>query len=205
MGALVVSSDRFREYYVNEAQGWERMALLKARAIAGDDPFRARIEEEAHELAYSTPFTHDDFVQAENIRKQLSAKASPLDIKKAEGGIAELEFGIRFLQLHYGKEDRKLRTASVLEALSALHNAEVLSAEDKTALQDTYLLFRRVENRIRMMDGKGGSALPKDKAQQQELAARLKINTDLADLIATQKEKVHKFYQATLAKVLDLS
>ncbi len=204
-GALVVSSDRLSEYYSNEAQGWERMALLKARAVAGNDPFRARIEEEAHELAYSTPFTHEDFVQAEKIRKQLSAKASPLDIKKAEGGIAELEFAIRFLQLHYGKEDRKLRTASVLEALPALHNAELLSAEDKTALHDTYLLFRRVENRIRMMDGKGGSALPKDKAQQQELAARLNIQADLGELIATQKEKIHKFYEATLAKVLDLS
>src|SRR5262249_37013285 len=57
-GLLVVSIDAFARYHgahgeaASQAQDWERQALLKARACAGDTPLGEKVIAIAHRVAY---------------------------------------------------------------------------------------------------------------------------------------------------------
>src|SRR2546428_3139254 len=52
MGAVVLSLDRYRDYYWDRAELWERQALIKARVAAGDLRVGARFMELAREAVY---------------------------------------------------------------------------------------------------------------------------------------------------------
>ena len=51
-GLLVVSMEAFARYQVEQAEGWERQALLKARACAGDADLGQRVLAVAQAAAY---------------------------------------------------------------------------------------------------------------------------------------------------------
>jgi glutamine synthetase adenylyltransferase len=61
------------------------------------------------------------------------------------------------------------------------------------------MLFRRIENRIRMMHGRSEHTLPEDKSLQQELARRLGLEPNLDALTRSHKQAVHTLYTAILA------
>ena len=200
-GSLVVSDARLEEYYRTEAQPWERLALVKARAVAGDLAFGADVGRHARELAFTLELTPENIANIEDIRRKIVAASNPLDLKKHEGGIAELEFAIRLLQLRHAAEHPDLKRGDVLGALSLLQKLKVLSPDETRMLHDTYLLFRRIENRLRIMHGRSTSTLPEDPTALARLAHRLGIDEDLVSLVQARKQKVHHFYERVLISV----
>jgi glutamate-ammonia-ligase adenylyltransferase len=193
-GVLAVSSRRFPEYYLEEAQAWERMALMKVRSVAGTPEFASKIEHMALDLAFTLPLTKENITQIDTIRQKIVKAASPLELKKAEGGLIELEFALRLLQLKYVAQAPDLRRANVLSALDVLAYGQLIPTATYHVLREAYLLLRRVENRIRMMHGRSESSLPQNERERQELARRLGIERDLADLVLFHKTRVHRIY-----------
>ncbi|MBM3289258.1 MAG: hypothetical protein FJY92_03825, partial [Candidatus Hydrogenedentes bacterium] len=197
-GNLVVSDARLREYYLSEAQAWERLALIKVRAVGGDAAFGAKVEHDAASFAYTLPLTDENLDTIEDIRAKLAAASSPLSLKKSEGGMAELEFAVRLLQIANAAAHPGVAQGDALAALDALVGAGAVRTEDAALLRDTYLLFRRIENRLRVRDGRSTSVLPADAEDRQDLARRLGIDGDLLSLVESRKERVHRFYAAVL-------
>jgi [glutamine synthetase] adenylyltransferase / [glutamine synthetase]-adenylyl-L-tyrosine phosphorylase len=200
-GQLVVSSELLERYYAKEAEAWERLALVKARGVAGDPEFAKAMEAKARELAFGTPLTAADIERVEELRGRIAAQASPLDLKKQEGGVAEIEFGLRLLQIQHAQAYPELRRGDVRGAVEALVTRSLLSEEDGAALVAAYLLLRRIENRIRMMHGRSGTNLPDDPLEQQDLANRLGLDGDLAAIVEAQRASVHDVYQRILRRV----
>jgi glutamate-ammonia-ligase adenylyltransferase len=194
-GALVVSSERLESYYRNDAESWERLALMKVRAMAGDEPFAAAMEQLTRDIAFDTPFTEADMERVEELRGRIAEKAGPLDLKKGLGGVAEIEFGVRMLQLRHVADHPELKRGDVLGALDALVAANLFDAEKARALSDNYILLRRVENRIRMEEGRSGSDLPASEEDQADFAHRLDLPHPLAEHVRTSKEQTHTIYQ----------
>ena len=197
-GPLAVSDSRFEQYYREEAQGWERLALMKARPVAGDPEFSARMGEWAQDLAFGQHCDGDFIEHIETMRGKIAESAPPRDLKKAEGGIVEIEFAVRLLQLRYHHEAPDLRRADVTGAIAALRDRGFLDDEGANTLDETYRLYRRIENRIRMMQGRPGSALPEDPAEQESLAQRLGLEGDLAGTVAEAQARVHGTYQTII-------
>ena len=57
-----------------------------------------------------------------------------------------------------------------------------------------YLLFRRIENRIRMMHGRSDNRLPDDPDLRGELTRRLGLEDDLDAWVQASKTRVHEVY-----------
>jgi len=199
-GVLAVTQRRLEEYYGHEAQPWERLALMKARAVAGDPAFADAVENAARDLAFSLPLTRQTLAHIDDIRSRLAQAAPPLDLKKSEGGLAGLEFTIRLLQLRHVARFPELKRGDALGALQALAQRGLLPLRDADALEVAYLVLRRVENRIRMMHGRSDSSLPGDPEAQAQLAKRLGIEGDLAAIVASHKRAVHAIYKKVLEK-----
>ena len=197
-GALAISDTRFDAYYSEEAHAWERLALIKARVVTAPAPFARSLEQRICVHAYDAPLTPEDLAEIDRIRGRLAEEAQPHDLKKGVGGLAELEFGVRILQVLHGGDLPEVQCPDVLSALGVLRQFEITDAQTTAALRDAYLFMRHVENRIRMKTGRSGSVLPREQAALDDLASRLDIQGDLQELVSGHMARVHEIYEGIL-------
>ncbi|MBM3951321.1 MAG: glutamine-synthetase adenylyltransferase, partial [Rhodospirillales bacterium] len=122
---LALSVDAAETYYESLGQNWERAAMIKARAVAGD------IEAGRAFLDRLRPFVwrrHLDFAAIQDIhsiKRQIHARygggtiaVAGHDIKLGRGGIREIEFFVQTQQLIRGGREPRLRTASTVTGLA---------------------------------------------------------------------------------------
>ncbi|MDX9975788.1 MAG: hypothetical protein RBU21_22600, partial [FCB group bacterium] len=202
-GMLTVSGPRLAEYYRKQAQAWEHLALMKVRAVGGDTGFAEAVEREAREIAFSTLPSLADLEQIETIRQKLVQESTPLNLKKCEGGLVELEFAVRLLQWRHASKAPQVKRPDVMGAVQTLEAAGCMSSEDAAMLRKAYALYRRIENRIRIRHGRSETAhLPETPAERADLAIRLGIEGDLIELLAAQRARVHAVYRRSLEDLM---
>ncbi|MGE3537083.1 MAG: hypothetical protein AB7N91_06540 [Candidatus Tectimicrobiota bacterium] len=174
-GQLALSLLSYEAYYARLGQTWEKMALLKARPVAGDAQLGAEF------LALVQPFVYQSHLDASGVRQlralkgqidlQLADKAqSRTNVKLGLGGIREIEFLIQLPQLLYGGRQPALRERHSLRALSQLRQTGLLTPPLETLLRATYVYLRRLEHYLQMEQGAQTHMLPRRAEQQTRLA-----------------------------------
>ncbi|MEQ1647852.1 MAG: bifunctional [glutamine synthetase] adenylyltransferase/[glutamine synthetase]-adenylyl-L-tyrosine phosphorylase [Hyphomicrobiaceae bacterium] len=156
-------------YYETVGQNWERAAMIKARAIAGD------IEAGQQCLRDLAPFIwrkYLDFAAIADIhamKRQIHAvkgfghiAVAGHDIKVGRGGIREIEFFAQTQQLIAGGRQTNLRISGTLPALNALVERGWLKADVKDELIEAYIFLRRIEHRLQMLADEQTQTLPTD-------------------------------------------
>lgn len=194
-GNIAIPLSRFVQYYAEEAHPWERFALMKARAVAGDPALRERLEDTARDAAFSGLPGLEALEQMDSLRAKAAAAASRRDLKRHEGGLSDVEFTTRLLQLRHAAEHPEVRCWGVFRALSVMKQSGLESAETCDALADAYNFLRRVMNRVRMMRGDAASSLPEDGAARGNLARRLGLEGELVDLVSIHRKRVAALYR----------
>lgn len=202
-GVLAIEPQQLEEYYCARAQAWERFALMKARAVAGDAAFAARIEGLARDIAFATPLNRDTMAHVDLLRSKMVAQAEPGDIKKREGGLAELEYAVRCRQLMHARRYPELKRGGVFGALDILQARGGMTPNDCEAMRRAYADLRRILNRLRMMQGSQTSVLPATPEAQAEFAARLGIKEELTGLVDAHCARVHAIYETIRAEVMN--
>ncbi len=156
-GPLARSVSSCAEYYRRWAASWERMALTRARAVAGDTKVGAAFLEAAGPFLWEHGLGADELAAILHAKSRIEkerakTKAGVVDIKLGPGGINDIEFCVQLLQLANGAEDPSLRVPGTLRALRALRRAErLLGEEDAARLEAAYLFLRRVECRLQIV------------------------------------------------------
>jgi [glutamine synthetase] adenylyltransferase / [glutamine synthetase]-adenylyl-L-tyrosine phosphorylase len=178
-GTLVSSFEGWRAYHESQARLWERQALIKARAVAGDAAFAARLEQAIADHVYGGPEVPPARIAEEllamrgRIEKEIAAPSPGLyDIKAGRGGILDVEFATQFIQLVHGRGRPALRAHGTLEALDAAAREGVLPAPDRATLAQGYRFLRRLEHRMRIVHDRPIHALPADPLELDKLARR---------------------------------
>ncbi|AHJ65584.1 bifunctional [glutamine synthetase] adenylyltransferase/[glutamine synthetase]-adenylyl-L-tyrosine phosphorylase [Granulibacter bethesdensis] len=156
-GPVAVSLSSFQRYHRESAWTWERMALTRARVIAGPETLCQRVRE-AIETALNRP------VPAETIRADAAAMRArivrehpnpgPWDIRTRPGGQQDVEFIVQVLQLIHGPANPSVRATSTRDAVGQLHQAGFLSAEDRELLIHADHLGRGVQGLLRITLGR---------------------------------------------------
>ncbi|MBM3224841.1 MAG: hypothetical protein FJZ47_13690, partial [Candidatus Tectomicrobia bacterium] len=203
-GQLALSLPSYEAYYARLGQTWERMALLKARAVAGDQ----RLGDEF--LTMVRPFVYQSHLDAEGVRElrdmkrqidaQLADKAqSRTNVKLGLGGIREIEFLIQLPQLLYGGRQAVLRERHSLRALTRLCEVAFLTSEVVSTLRATYCYLRRLEHYLQMEQGAQTHTLPRQGEQQQRLARHFGHPSWAAfyQEYLARTEAVHAIFEAT--------
>ena len=164
-GLLVVSCDGFAKYHragetpsaggTSEAQDWERQALLKARACAGDAELGAKVIAIATAAAYergAPPPERIHHLRVRMERELAGERAGRYDLKLGRGGLVDVEFAAQWLQMKWGNDPR-VRSADTETALSALETCGYLDATLAVSLREGYRVLRRMEQRLRVLHG----------------------------------------------------
>ncbi|MDH4018076.1 MAG: bifunctional [glutamate--ammonia ligase]-adenylyl-L-tyrosine phosphorylase/[glutamate--ammonia-ligase] adenylyltransferase [Xanthomonadales bacterium] len=154
-GPLVSSFAALEQYYQREGRDWERYALIKARAVAGD------IDSGQQLLGILKPFVYRryiDFGAIEalremhaNVREDALRKDRLDDVKRGPGGIREIEFLVQTFQLLRGGREPALQTPSIFKAASSLRKLQMLSNEAVTEILESYRFLRKTENCIQAL------------------------------------------------------
>ncbi|HEX7045604.1 MAG TPA: bifunctional [glutamate--ammonia ligase]-adenylyl-L-tyrosine phosphorylase/[glutamate--ammonia-ligase] adenylyltransferase [Burkholderiales bacterium] len=173
-GPLALSFDAMEHYYQVHGREWERYALIKARACAGD---RAAGEEL---LAQLRPFVYRRYIDfgalaairemKELIAREVERRSMAGNIKLGPGGIREIEFVAQALQLIRGGREPALQQRATLAALGALARAGHLEPRALEELRAAYEFLRRSEHCLQMVADQQVHDLPREPLEQARLA-----------------------------------
>ena len=174
-GSLVSSMAAFTRYHQTQAQLWERQALIKARAVAGDSALAARVNALFEDSVYSEPIRATDVAEIQRLRGRMELELAAetnerFNIKTGRGGLVDVEFLVQMLQLRYGHRLPALRQRDTLSALDALRACQALSREESQVLKRGYQFLRRLENRLRIERDQPVEALERNAEQLTSLA-----------------------------------
>lgn len=160
-GPLAVPLEGFRRYNASEAWTWERMALTRARVVAGPPRLRAAVKD-AIAAGLDRPVDAATVLRdAATMRAKMDRELRPFgpwDVKQRPGGLVDIEFIAQVLQLVH---PRVKRSQTTRVALRNLGQAGVLARGDADTLISAECLWRTIQGMLRMTVGRvEGVALP---------------------------------------------
>jgi [glutamine synthetase] adenylyltransferase / [glutamine synthetase]-adenylyl-L-tyrosine phosphorylase len=165
-------------YYETVGQNWERAALIKARAVAGDIPIGEAFLAELSPFIWRKYFDFAAIADIHAMKRQIHAvrghetiTVAGHDIKLGRGGIREVEFFVQTQQLVFGGRRPALRGRRTLDMLAALRTENWISAEAEHDLAAAYTFLRGVEHRLQMQADEQTQRLP-DEPEALERFAR---------------------------------
>ncbi len=167
--SVAISLPAAAGYYEVLGQNWERAALIKARAIAGQ--FNLGIDF----LKNLTPFIwrkYFDFAaiadihamkrQIHAVRGHAEVAVAGHDLKLGRGGIREIEFFVQTQQLIFGGRRPHLRGSRTLDMLNALEQDGWVTKQAVKDLTKSYIFLRVLEHRLQMMADEQTQRLPSE-------------------------------------------
>ena len=164
-GPVAVSLPSFRQYHARDAWTWERMALTRARVVAGSPAIRARTEA-AIAAALATPVdparTRADAAAMRGRLLRELPPAGPWDVKMRAGGGIEVEFIAQALQLIHGVRPGRQATRAGLQGLA---DEGWLPPGTAAMLIQADRLWRTVQSMVRITVGRGPADLPAPAAE----------------------------------------
>ncbi|MGH9182213.1 MAG: bifunctional [glutamine synthetase] adenylyltransferase/[glutamine synthetase]-adenylyl-L-tyrosine phosphorylase [Acidimicrobiales bacterium] len=173
-GPLARSLDGFASYFERWAQVWERQAMLRARPVAGDPELGQRFLEAVAPFVWGEPLGADGVreirrMKARIERERLPAGEDPqFHLKLGRGSLSDVEFCAQLLQLQHG-----VAATGTMAALTRLHAAGALDTDDLEVLTEAYRFCERTRNRLYLVQGAGGDALPQGPEDLARLARSL--------------------------------
>ena len=164
-GPLVRTIDSYRAYYEKWGEAWEYQALLKARPAAGDRQLGQQFLAMVGDFVWPASISSDAIRLLRQLKTRSEEGADPEDIKRAPGGIRDIEFSVQLLQLVHGRADPELRAPGTLPAIAALTAGGYVRPDDADALADSYRFLRTVEHRLQMWQMAQTHRIPTDREQ----------------------------------------
>jgi glutamate-ammonia-ligase adenylyltransferase len=204
-GPIAVSLRAFADYQANEAWTWEHMALTRARVIAGDPEFSARVEE-AIGKALTRPRDLEkltaDVLSMRHLLEQRKGSKNPFEIKQVAGGLIDVEFIAQYLLLRHAPDCPAVLATATGEALQNLSDhglldpgaAETLIAAARLYQGLTQLLRLAIDDEFKPQDAPRGLA---------DLLLRLADAPDMGRLgaqIAETQRKTREIFTAIVGK-----
>src|SRR5467141_2191943 len=206
-GPLARSLESMENYYAGFGETWERIALIKARGIAG-----------SRELAYDFVRLHQPFIYPKSATPDLLDEIAKIkhrierdvvgpekldrDVKLGRGGIRDIEFVVQTLQLIHGARNPFLQEPSMLKALRALRELDLLPHEEVLALDNAYRFLRRVEHRLQIEAEQRTHTVPEEPEVLGRLARSLRFSSaeDFTAALQARMGAVRPIFQRIISE-----
>lgn len=206
-GPLVTGSEAFIAYLEKRAGFWEWLAHVKLRAVAGDLEFGRAIEAAARKLIHELAHKADpDQLCAETRRlrdrleKEKTARRNAgLDIKHGAGGMLDVYFAARYLQLRDNVPD-DYEDRSTPATLRRLLAAGSLDKTNFVTLDEGYALLRLVDHQVRLMVGRSGRQAAPEHPVFRDIARRLGYGgaAELIKELTVRMTGIRRAYQSIM-------
>ena len=160
-GPLARSVAAYQRYHERWAQLWERQALLRGRVVAGDADVGRRFQEIVAPFVWGFDLTDDDRREIRRMKARIERERIPagedpqFHLKLGRGSLSDVEWTVQLLQLQH-----HVRAEGTMTALNALVTAGAVDNEDAEVLEAAYHFCEETRNRLFLVRGQPGDALP---------------------------------------------
>ncbi len=175
-GTLVSRVASFVAWHTTRAGPWERLALVRARPVAGDPSLGDEVAAALERLTYDRPYPVGATAELRRLRRRIEAEVARegpgrYNPKAGRGGLIDIELIVQSLQVRHGGERPTLRTPNTVLALRALRDEDLLHGAD--VLLEAHRFLRRLDHRLRIVRGQPVAELRSDRPGLDRLARRL--------------------------------
>src|SRR5213596_2363783 len=193
-GPLARSLESMENYYAGFGETWERIALIKARGIAGSRELAYEFSRQHQPFIYPKSTTRDLLDEIAHIKHRIErdivgAEKLERDVKLGRGGIRDIEFIVQTLQLIHGARHPFLQEPGMLKALRGLRQLDLLPREEVLTCDNTYRFLRRVEHRLQIEAEQQTHIVPREAETLRRLALSLRFRSS-EDFTAALQEKM---------------
>jgi len=173
-GPLVSSLAAFEQYGKEGALAdWERLALTRARYVAGDEGVGERAIHLIRSTVYAPLRSTNLAQEVRHMRRRIEETAEASDLKRGKGALVDIEFLVQYLQLLHGPAFPPLRQTNTQQALQALLKFKKIMPAEGVVLAKGYTFFSRMANCVRVVHGLSANCLPSKPEELQKLALRV--------------------------------
>ena len=203
-GPLAMEFNAMEQYFQQQGREWERYALIKARAVAGDKKAGRFLIEQLHPFIYRRYLDYSAFESLRQMKQMIALevrrKGMANDIKLGPGGIREIEFFGQIFQLIRGGVDPALQESGILNVLKTLADGQIIPQEVCSELTGAYKFLRNTENRLQAYSDQQTHQLPPDESGRMRLAASMGFAEAGAfnSTLNRHRENVHGHFQMLL-------
>jgi len=200
---VAISTDAAEAYYEGMGQNWERAAMIKARACAGDPETGERFLKAMVPFVWRKNLDYASIEDIHSIKRQIHAHEGHAkiavaghNIKLGRGGIREIEFFAQTQQLILGGRAPDLRPRATLQALAALRERNLITPKTEEELHEAYLFLRHLEHRLQMIEDEQTHTVPKSEEGLAHIACFAGFETlaDFSKALTTRLETVTGHY-----------
>jgi glutamate-ammonia-ligase adenylyltransferase len=156
-GPVAVSLSSFARYHAESAWTWERMALTRARFVAGPAGLKRKVEAAIRAAQTRLVDPAQVLADAASMRARMLRDLpldGPWDVKLMPGGLVEAEFVAQALQVAHAGRTSAVLSPTTRVALTALAKARILAPGEAEALIAAERLWRAVVAHLRMTVGR---------------------------------------------------
>jgi glutamate-ammonia-ligase adenylyltransferase len=155
-GSLATALSAFSDYYRagGPAWGYERQALIKLRAVAGDPLAGHEVEELRDRFVYGPePFDLDGCRRLRRLQLEQLVGPGTVNAKYSPGALVDVEYLVQALQIVHGGAEPSLRTPSTVRAIDALEATGRLTPDAAGRLRSAYHFYRALIDALRVVHG----------------------------------------------------
>jgi glutamate-ammonia-ligase adenylyltransferase len=182
-GATSLGKTAFLDYLKNRSAIWEWLAYVKLRAAAGDSGLGKYVENETRKIIHEKAQNADkEQLKHETWRvrgrleaeKSVSKRGREIDIKFGAGGMLDVYFAMRFLQLRDNvPDDAQNRSTDFM--LKRLYENNSLSREDFDNFSSGYEFLSELDHNLRLTVGRSTRVPFANQNALQIICERMKI------------------------------
>jgi glutamate-ammonia-ligase adenylyltransferase len=206
-GPLARSVESMEHYYGGFGETWERLALIKARHVAGSRELGYDFLRQLQPFIYPKSATPDLLDEIANIKRRIERDVvgqSKLgrNVKLGRGGIREIEFIVQTLQFIHGARHTFLQEPNTLKSLRGLAQLELMGRNEIVDLDRAYRFLRRTEHRLQIEAEEQTHTIPADAERLRRLALNLEFDSAEKFKIALEREMsaVRSIFQKVIAE-----
>ena len=210
---VCIAMETAERYYESVGRTWERAAFIKARTCAGDIAAGEAFLERLRPFIWRKHLDFAAIQDAHDMRlrirdhKGLGGKLvlEGHNMKLGQGGIREIEFFTQTRQIIAGGRDSSLRVRGTVEGLDRLADANWISRDVATQLQQNYCAHREVEHRLQMINDAQTHDLPSNDEGFARLSAFMgtddqPLRAELKTRLTQTSELTENFFAPDAAK-----
>ena len=209
-GMSATSIDSFLDYMSGTAVVWEMLAFVKLRFVGGDASIGVNVENETrriiHERAATIPGAE---LAAETLRvrsalekeRSRTRKGSDIDLKYGPGGILDIYFAVRFLQLRDNVPDNASDRSTPF-ILQELLSRGSLTQGLHAALLDGHAFLSELDHSLRLTIGRTTRLPLANHDVLDRIAVRMKIKSaaDLLEQLTTHRHCIREAFEAVITE-----
>ena len=172
---VVISLAGYRRYLATRGATWERLALSRARPVAGDVDLGRRALGVIERFVYGGGLDAGAIDEILAMRRRMEptperGSGPEIDNKRGPGGIVDAEFIAQILALRHAAARPALRHTSTRVVLERMVEAGALTRSDGRDLLLGYERLRQVQKSLRLLGEAARHALPATGVELEVLA-----------------------------------